>query len=154
MTTASARTDMATALNRAAATLDELRARAKDAHWNVSGTANFYSLHKLFDDVATEANALTDVVAERVRQLRHPVNVKLAGASHLRETDVFFAGRREARAYVRALGVDARDTQHLLSAIATEASATGDEATNALLSDAAARISKLEWMLRSSMEPL
>ena len=50
-----------------AATLD-LKTQAKQAHWNVKGM-DFYQLHELFDEMATELEEYTDMVAERVTAL-------------------------------------------------------------------------------------
>ena len=50
-----------------AATLD-LKTQTKQAHWNVKGM-NFYQLHELFDEIATELEEYVDLVAERVTAL-------------------------------------------------------------------------------------
>ncbi|MGB5632896.1 MAG: DNA starvation/stationary phase protection protein Dps [Waterburya sp.] len=50
-----------------AATLD-LKTQTKQAHWNVKGM-DFYQLHELFDEMATELEEYVDMVAERVTAL-------------------------------------------------------------------------------------
>jgi starvation-inducible DNA-binding protein len=50
-----------------AASLD-LKTQVKQAHWNVKGL-NFYQLHELFDEMATELEEFTDMVAERITAL-------------------------------------------------------------------------------------
>jgi starvation-inducible DNA-binding protein len=50
-----------------AATLD-LKTQTKQAHWNVKGT-DFYQLHELFDEMASELEEYVDMVAERVTAL-------------------------------------------------------------------------------------
>jgi starvation-inducible DNA-binding protein len=50
-----------------AATLD-LKTQVKQAHWNVKGL-NFYQLHGLFDEMATELEEYVDMVAERITAL-------------------------------------------------------------------------------------
>ena len=50
-----------------AATLD-LKTQTKQAHWNVKGM-DFYQLHELFDEMATELEEYVDLVAERVTAL-------------------------------------------------------------------------------------
>lgn len=50
-----------------AATLD-LKTQTKQAHWNVKGK-DFYQLHELFDEMATELEEYVDMVAERVTAL-------------------------------------------------------------------------------------
>lgn len=64
----SARTKLAELLNARLADAVDLYTQAKQAHWNVKGP-NFIALHKLFDDVAEEAEAYIDDLAERVQQL-------------------------------------------------------------------------------------
>ena len=50
-----------------AATLD-LKTQTKQAHWNVKGM-DFYQLHELFDEMATELEEYVDMVAERITAL-------------------------------------------------------------------------------------
>jgi len=50
-----------------AATLD-LKTQIKQAHWNVKGL-DFYQLHELFDEFASEVEEYVDMVAERVTTL-------------------------------------------------------------------------------------
>lgn len=50
-----------------AATLD-LKTQVKQAHWNVKGM-DFFQLHELFDELATELEAYIDLVAERITAL-------------------------------------------------------------------------------------
>ncbi|MFN0204989.1 MAG: Dps family protein [Planctomycetota bacterium] len=56
-------------LNLQLAHLLDLAASAKQAHWNIHGP-NFDGLHLLFDTIATDAYAFTDLVAERLLALR------------------------------------------------------------------------------------
>lgn len=55
-------------LNRMLGLSVDLRAHAKQAHWNVRGP-NFIALHKLFDDVAGTIDGFSDDLAERVTAL-------------------------------------------------------------------------------------
>lgn len=50
-----------------AATLD-LKTQVKQAHWNVKGM-DFYQLHELFDEMASELEEFVDMIAERVTAL-------------------------------------------------------------------------------------
>jgi starvation-inducible DNA-binding protein len=50
-----------------AASLD-LKTQVKQAHWNVKGM-DFYQLHGLFDEMATELEGYVDMVAERITAL-------------------------------------------------------------------------------------
>ena len=55
-------------LNQAMADLSDLYSQSKQAHWNVRGP-NFYSLHRLFDDLAGMIEPHLDTIAERVTAL-------------------------------------------------------------------------------------
>ena len=57
--------EVTTALNSCLAHLIDLKMRAKRAHWNAKG-GSFYALHKMFDAMSLELEALADEVGERV----------------------------------------------------------------------------------------
>lgn len=51
-------------LNENLASVADLKTQVKQAHWNVKGK-DFYQLHLLFDEMATELEEFTDLIAER-----------------------------------------------------------------------------------------
>jgi starvation-inducible DNA-binding protein len=55
-------------LNQTLACTVDLHSQVKQACWNVKGT-DFASLHALFATMATELDAYTDLVAERIAML-------------------------------------------------------------------------------------
>lgn len=55
-------------LNKTLASVADLYAQLKQAHWNVKGM-EFISLHKLFDELAEEVEGQVDTVAERIEIL-------------------------------------------------------------------------------------
>lgn len=55
-------------LNHSLATTLDLKTQVKQAHWNVKGI-NFYQLHLLFDEMATELEEYIDLIAERATVL-------------------------------------------------------------------------------------
>ncbi len=55
-------------LNSRLADASDLKSQAKQAHWNVKGMS-FIALHELFDQVATDVEAYTDLIAERITTL-------------------------------------------------------------------------------------
>jgi starvation-inducible DNA-binding protein len=55
-------------LNARLADSSDLKSQAKQAHWNVKGMS-FIALHELFDQVATEVEGYTDLIAERITTL-------------------------------------------------------------------------------------
>jgi starvation-inducible DNA-binding protein len=62
------RTQMVKLLNARLADAVDLRTQLKVAHWNVKGP-QFIALHKLFDDIAEDADEYVDLLAERAVQL-------------------------------------------------------------------------------------
>ncbi len=55
-------------LNQTLAATTDLKTQVKQAHWNVKGM-DFYQLHELFDEIATEVEEFTDKFAERITAL-------------------------------------------------------------------------------------
>lgn len=55
-------------LNTRLADSADLKSQAKQAHWNVKGMS-FIALHELFDQVATNVENYTDMIAERITTL-------------------------------------------------------------------------------------
>lgn len=68
MMDAQVRIKVVDALNPILATLTDLHAQVKHAHWNVK-SPQFYSLHKLFDELAESIPDDADTVAERIGAL-------------------------------------------------------------------------------------
>ena len=65
---ANAAKDLAGGLNILLADVIALYFKTKNFHWHVSGP-HFRDYHLLLDDQATQIDAMTDVIAERVRKL-------------------------------------------------------------------------------------
>lgn len=65
---AEVRTEVIKILNKTLAATLDLKTQTKQAHWNVKGM-DFYQLHELFDEMATELEEYVDMVAERVTAL-------------------------------------------------------------------------------------
>lgn len=62
------RTGVIAHLNQSLAASLDLKTQVKQAHWNVKGL-DFYQLHELFDEMASELEEFVDMVAERVTAL-------------------------------------------------------------------------------------
>jgi starvation-inducible DNA-binding protein len=63
-----ARSQVIAILNQTLASTLDLKTQVKQAHWNVKGM-DFYQLHELFDEMASELEEYIDMVAERVTAL-------------------------------------------------------------------------------------
>ena len=96
------RTKINRTLNQHLADSFDLMSQVKQAHWNVKGS-DFWQLHKLFDEVAEQAEEWVDEFAERVTALGGYATgtVRMAaGASTLPE---FPTEITESMDYVRAV---------------------------------------------------
>ncbi|MDX2212352.1 MAG: DNA starvation/stationary phase protection protein Dps [Oculatellaceae cyanobacterium bins.114] len=62
------RTQIVAILNQTLASSLDLKTQVKQAHWNVKGL-DFYQLHELFDEMASELEEYVDLFAERVTAL-------------------------------------------------------------------------------------
>lgn len=65
---AETRSQVNTLLNQSLATTIDLKTQIKYAHWNVKGK-DFYQLHLLFDEIASEVEEFIDLLAERITTL-------------------------------------------------------------------------------------
>ncbi|NDJ18352.1 DNA starvation/stationary phase protection protein Dps [Myxacorys almedinensis] len=65
---ANVRSETIDILNQTLASTLDLKTQVKQAHWNVKGM-DFYQLHELFDEMASELEEFVDLVAERVTAL-------------------------------------------------------------------------------------
>ena len=132
-----------------AATLD-LKTQTKQAHWNVKGM-DFYQLHELFDEMATELEEYVDMVAERVTALGGMAlgTARIAAAeSILPEYDLDAVGGTE---HIDALADRyAAYAKHLREAIDTSDS-WEDADTADLYTEISRTIDKRLWFLEAHL---
>lgn len=132
-----------------AATLD-LKTQTKQAHWNVKGK-DFYQLHELFDEMATELEEYVDMVAERATALGGTAlgTARIAAVnSILPEYDLDAVGGME---HVTALADRyAAYGKHLREAIATTEE-WGDADTADLYTEISRTIDKRLWFLEAHL---
>ena len=132
-----------------AATLD-LKTQTKQAHWNVKGM-NFYQLHLLFDEIATELEEYVDMVAERITALGGVAmgTARIAAAdSILSEYDLnAVTGVEHLTALANSFGTY---TKHLREAIdATDK--LGDADTADLYTEISRTADKRLWFLEAHL---
>ncbi|MEA3212003.1 MAG: starvation-inducible DNA-binding protein [Chthoniobacter sp.] len=142
------RTQVAAILNQSLADLMDLYSQTKQAHWNVRGR-HFYSLHKLFDDLAAMVEEHLDEIAERVTALGALAQgtVRLAAAnSRLTEFPLEETGDS---IYLAALSgrfaLCANETRKAID----ETSQVGDTGTADLLTAVSRDLDKALWMLEA-----
>ena len=132
-----------------AATLD-LKTQTKQAHWNVKGT-DFYQLHELFDEMATELEEYVDMIAERVTALGGVAlgTARIAAVeSILPEYDLEAVGGMEhVTALADRYGIFAK---HLREGIAATEE-LGDADTADLYTEVSRTIDKRLWFLEAHL---
>jgi starvation-inducible DNA-binding protein len=135
-------------LNRDLATLTDLTAIYKQAHWNVLGS-NFSELHRLFDQLADETRAYVDLVAERAVALGGVVHGTLQAAVECTALGPFPVNERDERRLVHELSRRVeRTVEELREAIVASAE---EPVTQGLYIEIVRGIEKQRWMLMAQL---
>ena len=135
-------------LNQSLATLSDLAAAYKQAHWNVVG-ADFSQLHELFDQFADQAREYADVMAERAVTLGGVAHGTIQAAVERSSLPPFPTEERCQRHLIEELvgRVDILDSD--LRRLMTE---TADEpATQDVYIEIVRGIEKQRWMLQAHL---
>ncbi len=129
----------------------DLRLQCKQAHWNVKGAA-FIALHELFDQVATEVEAASDMIAERVMQLGGQALGTarvVAKNSRLKEYPLQAV---DAEAHVAALSSAIADFNARARKGIDETAALGDAVSADMLTEITRGLDKQLWFVESHLE--
>lgn len=138
-------------LNQHLADSFDLASQVKQAHWNVKGP-NFWQLHKLFDEVAEEAESWVDEIAERVTALGGYATgtVRMAAASST--LPEFPTDISDGMAYVKAvaarLGAFANSTRQAID----ETDKLGDADTADLFTEISRGADKYLYFLEAHLQ--
>ena len=136
-------------LNHVLADLGDLYSQTKQAHWNVRG-ANFYTLHKLFDDVADMAEDNWDDVAERAVQLGGYARGTVRMAAHASQLPEWPENLHGGSAFVEALAERFARTANSVRAAIAAAAELQDADTADLFTEISRKLDKALWMLEAS----
>ncbi|MEM7591905.1 MAG: DNA starvation/stationary phase protection protein Dps [Cyanobacteria bacterium P01_A01_bin.83] len=132
-----------------AATLD-LKTQTKQAHWNVKGM-DFYQLHELFDEMATELDEYIDMVAERITALGGTAlgTARIAASeSILKEYDLdAVTGADHVKALADRFGVYAKHVREAIDATDD----LGDADTADLYTEISRTADKRLWFLEAHL---
>lgn len=96
------RTKINALLNARLADSFDLQSQVKQAHWNVKG-ADFWQLHKLFDETAERVEEWVDLVAERITALGGYANGTIRMAAAASTLPEFPTDITDSLDYVRAV---------------------------------------------------
>jgi starvation-inducible DNA-binding protein len=129
----------------------DLKSQAKQAHWNVKGMS-FIALHELFDQVATEVEAYSDLLAERVTILggtaEGTVRVAAEKSSLTQYPMEITEGRDHVDALTSALAAFSKHTR----ANVDDADDAGDKITADLFTEVARGTDKLLWFVEAHLQ--
>lgn len=130
-----ARQKLVELLNQQLANLADLHSQTKHAHWNVKGP-NFWSLHKLFDELAGKVLDNVDEVAERLTGLGGIASGTVRQSAALSKLAEYpsnaFNGIAAVKAVADAFGGAANSVRHAIDA--------SDELGDAVTADLFTRI--------------
>lgn len=133
-----------------AATLD-LKTQVKQAHWNVKGK-DFYQLHELFDEIATELEEFIDMFAERITALAGVAKGTARVAAQNSILPEYPFDILDGLDHVTALADRfAPYAKHLREAIAKTAD-LGDADTSDLYTEISRTIDKRLWFLEAHLQ--
>jgi starvation-inducible DNA-binding protein len=145
------RTDVIILLNQSLATSLDLKTQIKQAHWNVKGS-DFYSLHLLFDEIATEVEAFIDLIAERITTLGGYAMGTARIAAQLSELPEYsfeaVNGMEHVAALADRLAIYAKSLRQNID----KTDALGDMDTNDLYVEISRAIDKRLWFLEAHLQ--
>ena len=129
----------------------DLKSQAKQAHWNVKGMS-FIALHELFDQVATEVEAFTDLIAERVTILGGTAEGTVRVAAEKSTLNQYPMEISEGRDHVDALSTALGDFGKKVRGNINEADEAGDMDTADLFTEVSRGIDKLLWFVEAHIQ--
>ena len=138
-------------LNSRLADVIDLKTQAKQAHWNVKGI-HFIGLHELFDQVATAAEAHTDLIAERITAIggtAYGTARVVAQNSSLSEYPLEIV---DGTAHVDALSTALSDFGKNVRKGIDETDELGDKDTADLFTEVSREIDKLLWFVEAHIQ--
>lgn len=148
---ANIRSQIIETLNQTLASTLDLKTQVKQAHWNVKGM-DFYQLHELFDQLASELEEYTDLFAERISALGGTAlgTARIAAAvSGIPEypIDIF-----DGKTHVTALADRYAPYAKLLRDGIAETDDLGDADTADLYTEVSRGIDKRLWFLEAHLQ--
>ena len=138
-------------LNARLADASDLKSQAKQAHWNVKGI-HFFQLHELFDQVATAADAHTDLIAERVTALGGTALGTVRMAAKNSSLSEYPLEITDGTAHVDALSTALADFGKNVRKNIDDADKLGDASTADLFTEVSREIDKLLWFVEAHIQ--
>ncbi len=143
-----ARTSAVSIMNRLLAELTDLHSQTKTAHWNVRGHS-FYTLHKLFDELAEAIHGHLDPLAERITALGGFAMGTVRNAAQASELEEFPSKQAGEFGYVEALAERFAQTGTAVRKGIDDTDELGDADTADLLTAISRDLDKGLWFLEA-----
>ncbi len=145
------RTEIIEILNARLADTIDLKTQTKFAHWNVKGK-DFFQLHELFDQIATNLDAAADLLGERVTQLGGKAigtARQVAATSELPEYELDAVGGED---HVRSLSARLAQLSNAAREAIDRTGELGDQGTADLFTEIVRQADKDLWFLEAHMQ--
>lgn len=126
----------------------DLKSQAKQAHWNVKGI-HFFQLHELFDQVSTEVEAFTDLIAERATTLGGTALGTIRVSASKSTLSEYPLEITDGTDHVDALSNALADFGKKVRENIDEAGELGDQGTADLFTEVSRGIDKLLWFVEA-----
>lgn len=139
-------------LNQSLATAIDLKTQIKFAHWNVKGK-DFYQLHLLFDEIASEVESFIDLIAERITTLGGQALGTARIAAEQSELPEYSFDAVDGMDHVAALADRLATYAKSLRQNIDKTNELGDMDTNDLFVEISRAIDKRLWFLESHLQP-
>lgn len=146
-----AREKLIAILNQRLADSVDLKAQAKQAHWNVKGMS-FIALHELFDRVATEVTPMSDDIAERVTSLGGTALGTVRVAAQNSELPEYPLEISDGPDHVDALSTALAEFGRRVRADIDKTDKLGDAVTADLFTTISGEIDKLLWFVEAHQQ--
>lgn len=142
------RSEMIALLNHRLADCIDLQTQTKQAHWNVRGP-NFWSLHKLFDEINEEVEDYVDLIAERAAQLGGNVEGTARVVAERSALDEYPHGIHEGVQHVEALSNALASFGRAARAAIDSAAEAGDADTADVFTEISRGIDQWLWFVEA-----
>ncbi len=145
------RMEVVSMLNSSLASVMDLYAQLKQAHWNVKGP-EFIALHKLFDEIAEELEEHIDTIAERAAALGGTVLGTIQEAAKNTALSAYPTNISSAKDHLAHLTHNMAIISELAHEHMAEAEELGDMSTNDIYIALDRFLDKNLWFLESHLQ--
>ena len=146
-----ARTQLIDMLNDNLGRTFDLFSQVKQAHWNVKGH-QFYQLHLLFDEIATELYEFTDELAERVTALGGTAMGTVRMAAYATDLEEYPSDILDGMDHVAALADRFAPYCQVIRESIDKATELSDADTADLFTEISRTVDKRLWFLEAHLQ--